>query len=370
MKTFKLLPLFIIVASFYPIILLGQHLKPGFDKAEYKELMLVSARSTGDSSYYNTFPSPQHFKMVYQSREMGLDNMWDLWKDENAVATISIRGTTAKQQSWLANFYAAMVPARGKLQLSENDVFEYNLASNPKAAVHVGWLLSTAYLVEDILPKIDSMYKTGTKDFLIVGHSQGGGISYLLTALFYNLQQQQLLPADIRFKTYCSAAPKPGNLYFAYDYEAMTQGGWAYNVVNSADWVPETPFSIQTLGDINTTNPFVNSRQIIKKQKFPKNLVMLHVFNKLDKPTKKAQRNYEKYLGKMTSRLIKSNLPEFTPPDYYHSNHYVRTGATIILHANEAYYNLYPDDESKVFAHHAHTQYLYLLEHLHPEKLF
>jgi hypothetical protein len=25
--------------------------------------------------------------------------------------------------------------------------------------------------------------------------------------------------------------------------EAMTQGGWAYNVVNSADWVPETYFN-------------------------------------------------------------------------------------------------------------------------------
>lgn len=197
-----------------------------------------------------------------------------------------------------------------------------------------------------------------------MGHSQGGGISYLLTAYLYNLQKQKLLSSDIRFKTYCSAAPKPGNLYFAYDYEAMTQGGWAYNVVNSADWVPETPFSIQTLNDINTTNPFINSKKIVQKQKFPKNLVMRHVFNKLDRPTKKAQRNYEKYLGKMTSKLIKSNLPEFTPPDYYHSNHYVRTGATIVLHANEAYYKLYPNDENKVFAHHAHTQYLYLLEHL------
>ncbi|HPN72156.1 MAG TPA: hypothetical protein PLZ32_21680, partial [Saprospiraceae bacterium] len=77
------------------------------------------------------------------------------------------------------------------------------------------------------MPKIDSLYKTGTKEFLIMGHSQGGAIAYLMTSYLYNLQQLGQLPIDIKFKTYCSAAPKPGNLYYAYEYEAMTQGGWA-----------------------------------------------------------------------------------------------------------------------------------------------
>ncbi len=105
-----------------------------------------------------------------------------------------------------------------------------------------------------------------------MGHSQGGAIAYLLTAHFYNLQQQGKLPADIRFKTYCSAAPKPGNLYFAYDYETTTRGGWACNVVNAADWVPETPFSVQTVSDFNTTNPFVNAKKGNQQTKVPDEL--------------------------------------------------------------------------------------------------
>ncbi|MDO9253966.1 MAG: lipase family protein [Bacteroidales bacterium] len=364
MKTIKLIyPTFLLILLI-PLFLSAQHLKPGFDKEEYKELMLISARSTSDSAYYNTFPEPQHFKMVYHSPEMGLANMWDLWKGDNSVAAISIRGTTSKQESWLANFYAAMVPARGKLQLSANDVFEYELASNPKAAVHIGWLLSTAYLSRDMLPKIDLCYKKGTREFLIMGHSQGGGIAYLLTAFLLNLQDQKLIPADIRFKTYGSASPKPGNLFFAYDYEALTQGGWAFNVVNSADWVPETPVSVQTLNDFNTTNPFVNVESVFKKQKFPKNMLMKHVFKKMENTARKAQRNYEKYLGEMTSKLIKSYLPDFIPPQYYPSSHYVRTGTTIVLNADDAYYKLFPDDKKNVFTHHAHTQYLYLLEQL------
>jgi hypothetical protein len=353
-----------LISIFFPVWIAAQQLKPGFDGEEYAELMLVSARATADSVYYNSFDVPKHFKRVYRSEEIGLDNMWELWTDNHKTAVISIRGTTLKHESWLANFYAAMVPAKGKLQLSATEVFEYNLAPNPKAAVHVGWLLSTAYLAKDMMPRIDSCYKAGFRDFLIIGHSQGGAISYLLTAYLANLQHENKIPADQRFKTYCSASPKPGNLYFAYDYEALTQNGWAFNVVNSADWVPETPISIQTLNDFNTINPFVNAQSSIKKQKFPNNLVMKHVFNQLDKPTRKAQRNYEKYLGKMTSKLIKENLPDYIPPDYYSSNHYVRTGTTVVLYADADYHKHFPDDPNQIFIHHSHTSYLYLLAKL------
>ena len=341
-----------------------QQLKPGFEKSEYKELMLISARTTALPDYYKDFPEPKNYKMIYQSHVMGLDNLWDLWIDKNNTAAISIRGTTEKPESWLPNFYAAMVPAQGELKLNENEIFAYKLASDPKAAVHVGWLLSMAYLSKDILPKIDSLYKSGTKEYLLMGHSQGGGIIFLLTAYLKNLQDMNKLPKDIRFKTYCSAGPKPGNLYFAYEYEAMTQEGWAYNVVNAADWVPEMPVSIQTLKDFNNVNPFSNAKVIIKKQKFPKNILLKHVYNKLDRPTKKAQKNYEKYLGELTSKIIKKNIPGFSPPNYYNSNHFVRTGNTIVLLPDSDYFKRFPDDPSLLFPHHFHAQYLMLLDKL------
>jgi len=358
--------LWILALVFLANPLFARHLKPGFDKEEYRQLMYLSARTGALSpDYYAKIPEPKDFKMVYRSPVMGLDNLWDLWIDnQSATAVISIRGTTDKQESWLSNFYAAMVPAKGELKLSEKDIFKYTLASDPKAAVHVGWLLSMAYLSRDILPKIDSCYKAGIRDILLMGHSQGGAINFLLTSYLYHLQEQKLLPADIRFKTYCSAGPKPGNLYYAYDYEARTQAGWAYNVVSAADWVPETPMSIQTLHDYNNTNPFINARDIIRKQKFLQRLALNHAFNRLDKPTKKAQRSYEKYLGNMTSKIVRKTLNDFVPPAYYSSNHYVRAGNTIVLTPDSDYYKLFPDNLKTIFVHHFHTPYLYLLDKL------
>lgn len=340
----------------------AQVLKPGFDPEEYKQLMYVSARAGVGEEYSAKFPEPTNFKLVYNSPVVGLENFWNLWVDNRSVAVLNIRGTTADATSWLANFYAAMVPASGQLKLSENETFEYHLAENPRAAVHIGWLLSTAYLSKDMLPRIDSLYKTGVKEFLIMGHSQGGAIAFLMTSHLLSLQKQGKLPKDLQFKTYCSAGPKPGNLYYAYEYEVQTQAGWAYNVVNSADWVPETPVSIQTVDDFNTTNPFIGAKAAIKKQKFPKNVALKSVYNKLDKPTRKAQKNYEKYLGKMVSKMINANLTDYIPPTYYSSNHYVRTGFTIVLLADAEYYIKFPDNKENVFIHHVHEPYLYLLE--------
>jgi hypothetical protein len=360
--------LFMVIAALTISCAASAQLKPGFDKAEYLELLKVCARH-GSPEYVKKMPKPQHSTFLYRSPVVGLENQWDLYMRDDRVAIISIRGTTASQVSWLANFYAAMVPAVGELQLSDTVTFRYHLADNPKAAVHVGWLLSTAYLSSDILPKIDSLQQKGIKEIIVMGHSQGGAIAYLLTAYLYRLRKVGKLPADMRFKTYCSAAPKPGNLYFAYDYEAATQGGWAYNVVNTADWVPETPNSVQTLNDFNTTNIFAVAPGLIKKQKFPVNWIGKYAFNRLRNPSRTAQRRYEKYLGGMVSKQVIKHLPAFVAPDYYHSADYVRTGNTIVLNANAAYYKLFPDSKENIFIHHFFDPYIYLAERL-PDDVF
>lgn len=346
------------------ISLSAQKLQPGFDKEEYKQLMYVSARTGGGPTYYNQFPAPAHFKMMYKSDSIGLDNKWDLWLDENNVAAISIRGTTSKMISWLENFYAAMIPATGELKVADDYTFKYQLASNPRATVHVGWMIGLAFLSKDMMPKIDSLYKAGVKDFLIMGHSQGGAIAYLLTAYLHQRQKNGLLPSGITIKTYCSAAPKPGNLYFAYEYEALTQNGWSFNVVNSADWVPETPFSIQTLQDFNTTNPFTNAKSVIKKMGFPKNLIMKCVYNKMDRKTRKAMKYYCKNLGKRVGGIIKKSLPGFEPPAYAPNMNYMRTGNTVVLLADEGYYKQFPEKSENAFIHHTHKSYLWLLDKL------
>lgn len=341
----------------------AQQLKPGFDKGEYINLMKVSAQ-VGDSAYTAATPAPQGFRQLYRSPALGLDNLWDLWMTTEQVPVISIRGTTRNEMSWMANFYGAMVAAKGQLRLSKTQTFDYQLAVNPAASVHVGWLVSMAFLATDMMPKIDSLYKAGRKDMYIIGHSQGGGIAYLLTAYFLNLQKMNKLPADLKFKTYCSAAPKPGNLYFAHEYEAMTQMGWAFNVVNSADWVPETMVSIQTADDFNSINPFVNVKGFISKQSFIKRIALNHAYKKLTKHNRKAAENYRKYLGSYVAKSVKKHLPGFEEPAYVPTNNYVRTGNTITLLADEAYFAAFPQDPKNIFINHFHPPYLYLVNKL------
>lgn len=341
----------------------AQNLQPGFDKTEYLELLKVSAYIIPDTTYTQNLPAPERFSKVYRSPVTGLENLWELWSDGKS-SVISIRGTTQDPRSWLANFYAAMVPAAGTLTLGDSSVFTYRLSDHPHAAVHAGWLLCTAYLYADIRPRLDALYQDGQRDVYIMGHSQGGAIAYLLTAHLLSLQQQGRLPADLRMKTYCSAAPKPGNLYFAYSYEAMTREGWAFNVVNAHDWVPETPISIQTFDDFNTTNPFRNARSMIRAQKFPRDIILGYVYGQLNTPTLKARKRYQKYLGKTLSKQVIKQVEGFQPSGYYNSNHYVRTGHTIVLQGDAEYFLQYPDSDTEIFRHHFHGPYLYLAEKL------
>ncbi len=338
-------------------------IKPGFSKVEYAELLKVSTRQ-GDSLYNKELPAPEKFNRIYRSSVLGLDNRWELWTSPDSIATISIRGTTLKLESWIENFFAAMLPASGTLQLSENQVYDYNLSNNKRASVHAGWLIGSVTLFENILPKVDSCMRNGIKDFYIVGHSQGGAIAYLLTSMFLDLKTKDTKYKNLTIKTYASAAPKPGNLYYAYEYEALTQKGWAFNVVNSADWVPEGPFSIQTTNDYNTSNPFKYVDVALKKTSFPKNIILKHVYNQLDKPTKKAQNKFNKNLGQHMSKQIQHYFPNFKASPFQESSNYVRVGNTVVLYADEAYYKKFPNIENEIWQHHKFEAYFNLLEKL------
>lgn len=342
----------------------SQNLKPGFDKQEYKELFIKYCGWSEDSTLTKGIPESKIWKSLYRSKEVGLLNRWELYENDAQQNAISIRGTVGDKVSWLANFYAAMIPAKGTLKLNDTLTFDYHFAESPRAAVHVGWTVAAGFLFPDILQKIKDQYKKGIKDFIIFGHSQGGAISYLLTAQLKYYQSIGKIPTDIQFKTYCSAAPKPGNLYFAYEYEAMTQTKWSFTVVNAADWVPEVPLSIQTFDDFNGTNPFKNAKKMIKKQPFPTNLVLNYAYNQLSKHNQKAVKRYHTYLGKYASKMVAKNLNGFNPPEYYHSNNYVRTGTFIVLMPDEAYYKSFPDSETNVFVHHLFYPYLHLIDKL------
>jgi hypothetical protein len=82
--------------------------------------------------------------------------------------------------------------------------------------------------------------KRGTKNFNYGTQLQGNPI--LLTSYLYNFTNW------INCKTHplkLIAVPDPNPEIYTMrmNNEAMTQGGWVYNVVNSADWVPENYFN-------------------------------------------------------------------------------------------------------------------------------
>ncbi|MCB0689370.1 MAG: lipase family protein, partial [Saprospiraceae bacterium] len=348
---------FSIFLTLNPANICGQILQSGYDRKEYQELLKINQKAhiaRSDWLQDSSMADPQFHQLVYRSPTVAFDNRWDLWQHQTKpIVVIAVRGSIQTGASFLANLYAAMIPASGSLSLDPDFNFHYQLSDHPQAAVHVGWFVAMAYLSKDILPKIDSCYQAGIKDFVLTGHSQGGGITFLLTAHLYSLQKQGVLPSDIRFKTYCSAGPKPGNLFFAYSYENQTRD-WAFNVVNPVDWVPDVPFTVQTVDDFTAVNPFREAHSMIKKQKFPKSLALKHIYHKLSKPSLRAQKNYQRYLGKMLAQTVRKNIPDFITPEYYRSNYYVRTGTTITLYPDTNYFQLYKEDPTKpnIWLHH------------------
>ena len=86
----------------------------------------------------------------------------------------------------------------------------------------------------------------------------------------------------------------------------------------------------------------------------------------MSKPSEKASRNYQKFLGDMLSQAVEKNIPGFITPTYYNSSYYVRTGNTIVLYADEAYFKLYNNapDNPNIWQHHFPQPYLFLAEKL------
>lgn len=338
-------------------------LKPGFDPYEYGDLLILTDKQSvapvGMEVEKHDRPG---YTLEYRSDELGLDNRWDLWLRDDNVGMIEIRGTTAKTSSWLENFYAGMVPATGSIQVRGGDKFKYKLAEDADAAVHVGWLTGLATLEPTIVAKINEYYDKGVKEFILMGHSQGAAITFLLNSyLHYDISNK--IPDDIHFKTYNSAAPKPGNLYYAYDYNFINRGGWAFRIVNTADWVPESPISVQTLKDFNEVNPFGDPKAFTANMSWLEGVVVKSIFNKMDRSLKKAQKRLLKYLGFKMYKFVEDYMPGMEEPVYVESMNYVPAGSPIILPANENYEINYVQKAKKsVFVNHWAPAYYFLLK--------
>ena len=148
-----LVPVFLLAIN---IVSAQNKLQPGFDGTEYANLLSLTFHrsSIADSILRKTVKDP--YKMEYRSVEAGLQNCWTLYLRDDNVAVIDLRGTVNHLPSWLANFYAAMIPATGTLQLNDSTKFDYQLANDPKAMVHAGWTIAIGHLAPDIIKKINA----------------------------------------------------------------------------------------------------------------------------------------------------------------------------------------------------------------------
>jgi len=335
-----------------------------FDPKEYAELLSLAFYSSSIPDSATRVKTADPYKMEYRSPEVGLLNRWTFYLRNDNVAVIDLRGTINQASSWLANFYAAMIPATGSLQLNDSTRFDYKFAEDPKAAVHVGWTVALGHLAPDIEQKINYYYsQKQVKQILIFGHSQGAALAFLLRSYLEYEKQKGKVPTGILFKTYCSAAPKPGNMYYAYDFDFITRGGWQYTIVNTADWVPESPFSIQTLQGFNPTNPLRHTKDVLRKQKLLIRFVGGMVYGKLERKPRKTQRKFEKFLGRKVYKLaIKKALPQLKEPQYVHDNNYMRAGTPIILIPDDEYRIKFPESDTNNFVHHMFRPYYYLLK--------
>ncbi|MBA2563195.1 MAG: lipase family protein [Chitinophagaceae bacterium] len=342
----------------------GQSLQPGFNGKEFLDILSIGSR-VGDSLIRgDATPAPAGYTIKYRSQVAGFANRFDFWlRNDEKLGIISIRGTINNSASWLANIYAAMQPAHGSLKISDSLTFNYRLAELPNAAVHTGWLIALGIMAGDIERSIMEQYAKGIRDFIIAGHSQGAAIAYLLRSHLYYRTKAGALPKDIIYKTYCSAAPKPGNLYYAYDYDFINSGGWALTVVNAADWVPEIPFSIQQVTDLNALSPFSHIKKVLKKQKLLVRLYAGAVYNKMSRSTSKAQKRYEKYLGYKINSQARKLLPQLSITSYAPSMNYMRTGTPVVLVPDDAYFEKFPNDAQKkngIWNHHFFEAYYVL----------
>src|SRR5688572_20928779 len=116
---------------FFLVATTQSRLKPGFDPIEYGELLSLAFYSSGIPDSNERIQTKDRYQMAYRSDEVGFKNRWTLYIRDDNVAVIDLRGTVGHAASWMANFYAAMLPATGSLQLNDSVTFNYQLSADP-----------------------------------------------------------------------------------------------------------------------------------------------------------------------------------------------------------------------------------------------
>ncbi|MEO8085553.1 MAG: hypothetical protein ABI763_01965 [Bacteroidota bacterium] len=245
---------FILLLSLSSILCVAK-LQPGFDKSEAKDLIAICNSFTFLDLYNDDAAIlPAGYEKRYTSGTFGMDNKYQVYV-KGDVAVLCFRGSTDKQISWIGNFYASMIPARGVMKV-DGSKFEYFFAADSTAAVHSGYALSIAFLHSELLYQVKKLNKEGIYNILITGHSQGGALANMCRAYLENLPER-ILSNKNTFKTYAFAAPMSGNKSYAREYNnRFGADGTSFNIVNPEDLIPTFPVHYN---DTNFVKDNINS---------------------------------------------------------------------------------------------------------------
>lgn len=337
-------------------------LKPAFNALEADETLVLF------DAFMNRIPVKKYadsvglsdYKLLYRSKSMGLDNLYDVWLHKDSIVVLSLRGTTHDSKSLLADFYCAMVPGKGTIQLNDSTKFDYKIAADDRATVHAGFLAGFAFIANDFQPLLDSLYKSGFRQFMIGGQSQGGALVYYASAWLYYLSADGVYP-DLILKSYAAASPKMANSYFVYDYDHWSRSEWSFSITNSFDPIPEMPLTTQQLiQDINASNPLVAAKSGLKSAPLLKRMVLKSAYNKMERKATKSSKSYQKYLGKYVGKFIGNKLPQLKMPEHVNTTYFMRPGVPVSLVPNDAYFNYFNAKKIEAY-NHSIEAYRYLL---------
>src|SRR5690606_256012 len=136
-----ILPFFISLAVYSNALAKNFSLEPGFKAKECEDIFKLNMAfldTTKGEQFLNFLDG---YTFYYRTESLGLDNVADIWLRQDSTVVLMLRGTTAQTNSIMADFYCAMVPATGTIRLRQNKSFTYQLANDPRAAVHAGFLI-------------------------------------------------------------------------------------------------------------------------------------------------------------------------------------------------------------------------------------
>jgi len=231
--------------------------KPGFDKPEALDMLALCANVESEAN--SPIPNPPAgWQLLFTSPELGpFQNKWQLWKQAaSGRYAVALRGTIMSAGSVVEDLVSVMVKATGTLQVGAASA-SYKFVGDPDAGVHLGFAIGTLLLLkepkEGILARLPALGVAPGSEIYITGHSQGAAMATLIRSYFHYAADA---PPGYSYKTYAFAQPKPGNDHYAEDFEArFCATEMAFRITNSLDWVPQVPFTIEFISDMDEPNP-------------------------------------------------------------------------------------------------------------------